>query len=183
MDRAKTRRSISSHFDRFRAASERFQGQGTINADDLVVLYDNQRINRILIDWRRLEASKRRIFSQRDTFVEIINRLFSRKTAKITDRNEIQIVTQSGKTFSPSVLSSGEKQLFIMLGEVLLYEKRPFVFIADEPELSLHVGWQAELVSSIQRLNSDVQIIFATHSPDIVGQNTKDIIEIEGYIQ
>jgi predicted ATPase len=183
MDRTKTRRSISSHFERFRAASERFRGQGSINADDLVVLYDNQRINRILVDWRRLEASKRRIFSQRDTFVEIINRLFSRKTARITDRNEIEIVTQSGKTFSPDVLSSGEKQLFIMLGEVLLYEKRPFVFIADEPELSLHVGWQAELVSSIQRLNSDVQIIFATHSPDIVGQNTKDIIEIEGRIQ
>lgn len=145
-------------------------------------MYDNQRINRILTDWRRLQGSKRRIFSQRDTFVEILNRLFARKTAKITDRNEIQIETQTGKSFTPAVLSSGEKQLFIMLGEVLLYEKHPFVFIADEPELSLHVGWQSELVKSIQNLNSDVQIIFATHSPDIVGDNSRDIIQIEDCI-
>lgn len=69
-----------------------------------------------------------------------------------------------------------------MLGEVLLYEKHPFVFIADEPELSLHVGWQSELVKSIQNLNSDVQIIFATHSPDIVGDNSRDIIQIEDCI-
>ncbi len=183
MDRVRARKSILNHFERFRAASERFRTNGSISAEDLVVLYDNQRISRILFDWRRLEASKKRIFSERDTFIRIINRLFSRKKAIITDRNEIQIVTQSGKRFSPAVLSSGEKQVFIMLGEVLLYEKRPFVFIADEPELSLHVGWQSELVKSIHGLNGNVQIIFATHSPDIVGDHSGDIIQIEERIR
>lgn len=179
MDRARSRRSISHHFERVKAATEKVRSQGSITADDLVVMYDNQRLARILADWRRLQEAKSRIYEQRNTFVEIINRLFSRKVAKITDRNEIQIVTQSGKTFTPNVLSSGEKQMFIMLGEVLLYEKNPFVFIADEPELSLHVGWQSELVRSIEKLNDNVQIIFATHSPDIVGDNSKDIIKIE----
>ncbi len=183
MDRNRTRRSISNHFERLMAATEKVRSQGEITADDLVVMYDNQRLARILTDWRRLQVSKSRIYAQRNTFIEIINRLFSRKMAKITDRNEIEIVTQSGKTFSPNVLSSGEKQLFIMLGEVLLYEKHPFVFVADEPELSLHVGWQSELVRSIEKLNSGVQIIFATHSPDIVGDNTKDIIKIEEKLQ
>jgi hypothetical protein len=179
MDRAKTRRSISNHFERLRSATEKFGSDGSITADDLVVMYDNQRLARILSDWRRLQASKNKIYAQRDTFVEILNRLFSRKIARITDRNEIEIVTQSGKIFPPSILSSGEKQMFIMLGEVLLYEEYPFVFIADEPELSLHVGWQSELVRSIERLNDNVQIIFATHSPDIVGDNAKYIIKME----
>jgi predicted ATPase len=179
MDRARSRRSISNHFERLNAASDKVRAGSGITADDLVVMYDNQRLARILLDWRRLQETKARIYEQRDAFIETVNRLFSRKEARITDRNEIEIVTQSGKVFPPSILSSGEKQMFIMLGEVLLYEKRPFVFIADEPELSLHVGWQSELVRSIERLNSDVQIIFATHSPDIVGSNTSDIIKME----
>lgn len=183
MDRARTRRSISNHFERLKDATEKFHSEGSITADDLVVMYDTQRLSRILADWRRLQEAKNRIYQQRNTFIEIINRLFSRKKARITDRNEIEIVTQSGKVFTPSILSSGEKQIFIMLGEVLLYEKYPFVFIADEPELSLHVGWQSELVKSIEKLNSNVQIIFATHSPDIVGNNTKDIIKIEEKLQ
>ncbi|TIL48850.1 AAA family ATPase [Mesorhizobium sp.] len=183
MDRNRTRRSISNHFERLKAATEKVGSHGSITADDLVVMYDNQRLARIVTDWRRLQETKNRIYAQRDTFVEIINRLFSRKKARITDRNEIEIVTQSGKIFTTTVLSSGEKQMFIMLGEVLLYEKHPFVFIADEPELSLHVGWQSELVQSIEKLNSNVQIIFATHSPDIVGEHTKDIIKIEEKLQ
>lgn len=183
MDRTRTRRSISNHFERLRAATDKVHSEGTFTADDLVVMYDNQRLARILTDWRRLQASKSRIYAQRDTFVEIINRLFSRKKARITDRNQIEIVTQSGKLFTPNILSSGEKQMFIMLGEVLLYEKHPFVFIADEPELSLHVDWQSELVRSIEKLNNNVQIIFATHSPDIVGSNNRDIIKIEEKLQ
>lgn len=179
MDRTRTRRSISNHFERWKVATEKLRSQGSITADDLVIMYDNQRLARILADWRRLQESKNRIYAQRNTFIEIINRLFSRKLAQITGRNEIEILTQSGKLFSPNVLSSGEKQMFIMLGEVLLYEKNPFVFIADEPELSLHVGWQSELVQSIEKLNGSVQIIFATHSPDIVGSHTRDIIKIE----
>ncbi|WP_165901589.1 AAA family ATPase [Ancylobacter aquaticus] len=182
MDRTKTRRYISNHFERLKAATEKISS-GSITADDLVVMYDNQRLARIISDWKRLQISKNRIYEQRNAFVEIINRLFSRKTARITDRNEIEIVTQSGKIFSTNILSSGEKQMFIMLGEVLLYEKKPFVFIADEPELSLHVGWQSELVKSIEHLNGNVQIIFATHSPDIVGSNQKDIINIEEKFQ
>ncbi|WP_164341891.1 AAA family ATPase, partial [Pseudomonas viridiflava] len=47
------------------------------------------------------------------------------------------------------------------------------------PELSLHVYWQEQLTSAISQLNYNAQIIFATHSPDVVGIHEDKIIDME----
>ena len=80
-------------------------------------------------------------------------------------------------------MSSGEKQLIIILGESLLQQSIPHIYIADEPELSLHVEWQEKLVSSLKELNPNSQIIFATHSPDIVSEFSKSVIKVEETIK
>ena len=82
------------------------------------------------------------------------------------------------KSIKSEELSSGEKQIVILMTEILLQKNKTNVFIADEPELSLHIGWQRELVNAILRLNSEAQIIFATHSPDIVNGKEKYIVKI-----
>lgn len=66
-------------------------------------------------------------------------------------------------------LSSGEKQLIILLTEALLQKSMPNIFIADEPELSLHIGWQRIIIEKILEMNPMAQIIVATHSPEIAG--------------
>lgn len=38
----------------------------------------------------------------------------------------------------------------------------------DEPEVSLHVEWQQQLIDLILSLNPNVQIILTTHSPAVV---------------
>jgi predicted ATPase len=40
--------------------------------------------------------------------------------------------------------------------------------IMDEPEISLHTDWQEDLITNIRKLNENVQIIIATHSPFII---------------
>lgn len=60
-----------------------------------------------------------------------------------------------------------------------MQEGEPVVYIADEPELSLHVKWQEMLTDAISELNPDAQIVFATHSPDIVSDKTDNIINME----
>ena len=75
-------------------------------------------------------------------------------------------------------LSSGEKQLFILLSEALLQREKPYIFIADEPELSLHIGWQKRLLGEILKLNPNAQIIVATHSPEIAGNFPKYVINM-----
>ena len=67
----------------------------------------------------------------------------------------------------------------ILLTETLLQQKQPFVFIADEPELSLHIEWQRNLISSIRKLNPNAQIIFATHAPEIAGNYSTRLINME----
>ena len=100
-----------------------------------------------------------------------------------SDRNELIIQTDSGKKFPLNNLSSGEKQLIIILGESLLQQSTPHIYIADEPELSLHVAWQEKLVSSLKAINPNSQILFATHSPDIVSSYGTSVINIEKYIK
>ena len=37
----------------------------------------------------------------------------------------------------------------------------------DEPEISLHISWQYELLNWILELNPNVQLVLTTHSPSI----------------
>jgi predicted ATPase len=98
---------------------------------------------------------------------------------EITDSNELVFLSRTSKKLSAQMLSSGEKQLLILLSEALLQRQTPTVFITDEPEISLHVHWQEKLVSSLRRLNENAQIIAATHSPDIVGAMYDRAIDME----
>ena len=45
---------------------------------------------------------------------------------------------------------------------------QPYVLFMDEPEVSLHVEWQKQLIELILRLNPNVQIILTTHSPAVI---------------
>lgn len=79
-------------------------------------------------------------------------------------------------------LSSGEKQLLILLIEALLQKCEPYIFLADEPELSLHISWQREIIPAITKLNPNAQIIVATHSPEVASKFESQIIDMKDII-
>ena len=112
-----------------------------------------------------------------------MNRLFKRKSLEFNSRNELTAKLENGEPFDLRYLSSGEKQIIIILGEALLQLGTASVYLADEPELSLHVEWQEKLVSSIRELNSGAQLVFATHSPDIVSEYGDRVIDMERVLQ
>ncbi|CAM8647473.1 COG3593 Predicted ATP-dependent endonuclease of the OLD family [Comamonadaceae bacterium] len=62
-------------------------------------------------------------------------------------------------------LSAGEKQMLSFLCYAALYNN--YIFMVDEPELSLHLDWQRKLISSLTSLGSSHQYFFVTHSPAI----------------
>ena len=76
-------------------------------------------------------------------------------------------------------LSSGEKQFYIMLAEALLCRDQQSILLIDEPELSLHISWQSRLVHDLKIINPDVQLILATHSPDMVSTSQHKLIRME----
>lgn len=141
------------------------------------------RVHLVVQEWEKLIKSQKRIFESRDTFLRTINNFLIGKYITINERNEFVAVSKQKQVFTIKQLSSGEKQLLIILGESLLQEKAPWIYIADEPELSLHVTWQSQLIESLKMVNPNAQIIFATHSPDIVSKYEKKTIVMDDIIK
>lgn len=101
-------------------------------------------------------------------FCDIVDDMFS-VTEKTINRDAVQVeLWQWGEHLNLKLLSSGEKQLLIILMTVLLEDGDHTVLFMDEPEVSLHIEWQQSLLDTILRLNPNVQIILTTHSPAII---------------
>ena len=99
---------------------------------------------------------------------DLIDDLFSQTGKKIVrTENEIRF-SQIGETLTPYQLSSGEKQMLVILLTVLVEDQLPYVLFMDEPEVSLHIDWQQRLIDLILTLNPNVQIILTTHSPAVI---------------
>ena len=125
--------------------------------------------NRIIEKLQSGDTEAAQQLSQKKSrFQDIVDELF-RETGKkiIRTENELRF-TQIGEVLLPYQLSSGEKQMLIILLTVLVEDNLPYVLFMDEPEASLHLEWQKRLVDLCVELNPNVQIILTTHSPAIV---------------
>ena len=110
---------------------------------------------------QQLSMKKRR-------FQDIVDELFEETGKKIVrTENEVRF-TQIGEMLTPNQLSSGEKQMLIILLTVLVEDDLPYVLFMDEPEVSLHIEWQKRLLDLCLELNPNVQIILTTHSPAVI---------------
>ncbi len=114
-------------------------------------------------------AEKAQSYSEpKRMFQNFIDELFAETGKKIVrTENEIRL-SQIGETLVPYQLSSGEKQMLAILLTVLVEDNRPTCLFMDEPEVSLHVEWQKQLIDLILQLNPNVQIILTTHSPAMI---------------
>lgn len=124
-----------------------------------------------------LEASQD-IRKQKLRFEQLINLLFA-KTGKSIDSNknkEIIFKHQQGFEVSPYDLSSGEKQILVILLKVLLQDNQHHILMLDEPEISMHLSWQVDLIDFIKQLNPNCQLIIATHAPAVIKKGWKDKI-------
>ncbi|MEZ9885111.1 AAA family ATPase [Vibrio splendidus] len=79
-------------------------------------------------------------------------------------------------------LSSGEKQLLILFIETTLQKNKDYIFLTDEPELSLHISWQRKILPAVKEINPNAQIIAATHSPEVASKYRGAIIDMERMI-
>lgn len=107
---------------------------------------------------------------------ETINKLFERAGKKISIDTELDMLTlyRDKDLLLFTQLSSGEKQLLIILFKVFLMAEQPSIILLDEPENSMHIDWQQQLIDVIRKLNSNSQLIVSTHSPSIFGEGWGD---------
>lgn len=109
-------------------------------------------------------------------FQDKIDELFAETDKRINRSSNEILFTQNGETLSPYQLSSGEKQMLVILLTVLVEDKKHYALLMDEPEISLHIEWQQQLINIIRELNPNVQIILSTHSPALIMDGWMDAV-------
>jgi predicted ATPase len=125
------------------------------------ILLDEEKTHDIHEQFRKLQYPQKR-------FLELIDNLFSETGKKVNrDENQIEFLLED-KEIKVYQLSSGEKQLLIILLTVLIQDSKPSILFMDEPEISLNIEWQKKIIQYIRELNPNVQVIIATHSPAII---------------
>jgi len=83
------------------------------------------------------------------------------------NRKNLQIHVESlpeERKIPLEALSSGEKQMISLFAKIFLYPRRKIVLI-DEPELSLSMDWQKEILVDVISAPLCEQLIAITHSP------------------
>ena len=144
-----------------------------------------QRIKKLVKIAEKTEQRKNEAYKPIDVFVSTINDFIyseiDQKRIHITN-GEIYFTTGNNDTkIKIHSLSSGEKQLVIFFASLIfeIQKESTGIFIVDEPELSLHLSWQKVFIKKALETNQNIQLIFATHSPEIVGKFRDKMYRLE----
>jgi len=149
-------------------------------AIDIKPLEASRKTRRIIDLSLEAKEQTQEIYAQIELFLEIVKEFISDKEFAF-ESGRLTIKTSHG-TVDHTRLSSGEKQLIILMVEALLQDRRAHVFLADEPELSLHIAWQRMVIPAVRKLNPNAQVIAATHSPEVASKYPDAIFNMEGLV-
>ncbi|ULH17447.1 AAA family ATPase (plasmid) [Deinococcus sp. KNUC1210] len=128
------------------------------------------------------EREKDKIMSPWDAYINTLQDFMQDKSFKFDEDGRFKSF-KSERPIEIEQLSSGEKQIFVMLTDAYLESGVDHIFFADEPELSLHLEWQEKILPSLTFLNRKAQYIMVTHSPEIAGRYPDSIFDMEDITQ
>jgi predicted ATP-binding protein involved in virulence len=116
---------------------------------------------------------------------QIVNSRFIYKKMGVSKEQGFIFANLNDKPLSPTQLSSGERHKLVVLYELLFKVKPNSIIFIDEPELSLHVEWQVNALSELEEITqlASLDILMATHSPDIINDRWDLTVELKGLSQ
>lgn len=133
-----------------------------------------ERFESILNDVEQLQIERNSLWDLLNDYERIVNKFLNNKSFSIKKDGSFEVFS-GARRIDLKNLSSGEKHIIALLGRAALSGEKGSVFIADEPELSLHLTWQRMMLPSILELSPKSQIIVATHSPAIIPRESNKI--------
>jgi len=128
------------------------------------------------------QLKKNKDESRLKNFIKVINSFFADtdKSAQYQNEEMNFIDLKTNEKITIDKLSSGETQLLFILIKVFNTSNENTLLLMDEPEISLHLKWQEQLISSIRELNNKCQLIIVTHSPAIImGGHLDSYVDID----
>lgn len=158
-----------------RAASKK-----VLTSEDLAALVDKRKLKNIKISEKISLAGRRwlaRAVCERIDISRVpIDR--GRDLIKFLELNPAVLaeVKKGDKFLRFHDLSSGEQNRISLALKILANATPNMIVLIDEPELSLHVQWQAEFHAFLSGITEDLanyHVVIATHSPVIVSEATK----------
>ncbi len=117
---------------------------------------------------------RNQVFGKFILFVQFLNDLFEQTDKFFVEKEFAFRKKNKAELILPENLSSGEKQAFLLLLTCLLQKEQPAILLLDEPEISMHIEWQEEIIRIMRELNPNCQIIVVTHSPNIYMKYWRD---------
>ncbi len=117
-----------------------------------------------------------------DLLKRIINKRFLYKEMTISKDEGFVFTNAKGVVLSPNDLSSGEQHELILFYELLFKVAPGSLILIDEPEISLHVVWQEQFLEDVLAVTrlSNIDVLLATHSPDIIAGRRDLMVELKG---
>ena len=172
--------AISEEVDKFFLGMRELFGSMSQNKEGLALgwIMNKAQIERMasivdIIDEHKSKVD--RFYKPINSFLDTINNFFkdSKKYLKVDAVGQLVVQRPDGNDCTIEGLSSGERQLLVIFAHTFFNKQstRKNIFIIDEPELSLHLGWQEKFAATIFSANPSSQFIMATHSPEIVAGN------------
>ena len=116
------------------------------------------------------------LFKEIQVFVKEYNSFLNYDKELVINENGVFIAPEN---HSLQKLSSGERHLLTFFATILLMGEEQDFILLDEPEISLNVDWQRKILSVIEKLAPNSQIIVATHSPLVARGYRKSVVGIE----
>jgi len=155
----------------------------TIDAD--YTIQNAQIFTNILLNYENIISEIMNDIVKIELYAKLINESdFPNKQLVINGVNGYQFVDNNNRDIPLANLSSGEQHKLILYFQLLFSTSNDMLILIDEPELSFHVIWQLSFLKEIQEIikNSGLQVIIATHSPQIIDGKwdlTVDLFELD----
>ena len=113
-----------------------------------------------------------------------LNARLLNKRLDLTRAEGLTILDHDGTPLPLNKLSSGEQHQLVLLVDLLFHTAPGSLLLIDEPELSMHVVWQQQVLPDLLDIAklSDFDVIVATHSPDIIGPYNSLEVALSGKV-
>lgn len=111
------------------------------------------------------------LLSRIELLEDILNQRLLRKKVEVNASNGLTVVDlETERPIPLDALSSGEQHEIILVFDLLFDVPDGALVLIDEPEISLHVGWQLKFIPDVRRIAElrNLRFIVATHSPQII---------------
>lgn len=116
-----------------------------------------------------------------EAFIYACNKYLTNKKIQYSPNNyRYEVVLEQGNDVKKRIidlnhLSSGEKQLVALFSYIYLSNQDKCMVIIDEPELSLSVEWQQNILEDVKRSGKCGSLIVATQSPFVYNNSLRPL--------